>query len=237
MGGPLPGRPAHRSPSGEIGGRAGIARRTMERRLLRRTARAGARRMRGAPLVQLLKDERRVGDRCLPSVVRQRRLLPVRAAGARTVHPLHRCAHAFSGQESFGYDCHRSNPSAPSTDARRCRESEARVPCVTGIPVVATRGARLRVAVVRGRVHRERSAGGRRKRNSPLARAVVVRSGKARVAGGAGGSRTHLDGFAIRCITALLPRRCREPSGRKREADASLLVDTVEAAQRLHSDG
>jgi hypothetical protein len=70
---------------------------------------------------------------------------------------------------------------------------------------------------------------GHRKRNSPLSRAVVVRSGKARVAGGAGGSRTHLDGFAIRCITALLPRRCREPSGRKREADASLLVDTVEA--------
>ena len=48
------------------------------------------------------------------------------------------------------------------------------------------------------------------KQDSPLSRAVVVRSGKARVDGGAGGSRTHLDGFAIRCITALLARRIRE---------------------------
>ena len=43
--------------------------------------------------------------------------------------------------------------------------------------------------------------------------------------GGAGRSRTDLHGFAIRCITALLPRlRGLTTQGRKREACASLFL-------------
>jgi hypothetical protein len=48
--------------------------------------------------------------------------------------------------------------------------------------------------------------------------------------GGAGRSRTALDGFAIHCITALLPRQCTQEKGKPQ---ASLLPALPEKATML----